>query len=393
VATEQSSFKFKSIAVPAFGPALLFGVMKGATFPVIALTARELGASLGLASLVVVMMGIGSLVGNIPAAVLTAKFGERRALFGAAILLAIGLLLCIFANRVWVLGAGVFTIGISSSVFMLARQLYLMDVTPLYLRARALSLLGGTSRIGMFIGPFLSAGFMLFLDLIGAYLLGLLASFGIAVIAYRTADLAPGATTSSGPKSGFKRVLTRYRRIYLTLGLGILLLSVLRGARDVVIPLWADTLGLSPAMISIVYGIVTAVDMSVFYPAGKIMDTHGRVWVSVPACMIMGTSLLLLPMTTGVGTLLAAGMLLGFGNGISSGLVMTLGADSAPPEARTQFLGVWRFMQDAGTMGGPMLVSLVTTAASLSAGIVAVGLVGFVAAGLFWRWIPRPDRS
>lgn len=393
MATEQNPFSFKSIAVPAFGPAVLFGLMKGAIYPVLALTARDMGASLATASLIVMLAGIGSLSGNIPAALVTARFGERRALIGASVLLAFGLLLCMFAPSILILGCGVLAIGLSSSVFLLARQLYLMDATPLHLRARAMSLLGGTSRIGMFVGPFLGAGFMYFLGLTGAYVLGLLASLGAGVIAYRSPDLDGGGKRVPDQKIGVASVFMRYRRTFLTLGLGIVLINILRSARDVVIPLWADTLGLGPATISVIYGMVTAVDMAVFYPAGKVMDTRGRVWVSVPACVIMGISLILMSLTTGLVTLLLAGMLLGFGNGISSGLVMTLGADAAPAEARTQFLGVWRLMADIGNMGGPLLLSMVMTASSLSGGMVVVGLIGFVAAGAFWRWIPRSKRA
>ena len=44
---------------------------------------------------------------------------------------------------------------------------------------------------------------------------------------------------------------------------------------------------------------------------------------------------------------------MGLGNGISAGVVMTLGADVAPAESRTQFLGGWRLCADLGNAGGP----------------------------------------
>ena len=40
------SFTLRRIAVPAFGPSLLFGIGEGAILPVIPLSARELGACL-----------------------------------------------------------------------------------------------------------------------------------------------------------------------------------------------------------------------------------------------------------------------------------------------------------------------------------------------------------
>ena len=66
--------------------------------------------------------------------------------------------------------------------------------------------------------------------------------------------------------------------------------------------------------------------------------------------------MLALPLTQGAGTLLLAAMALGVGNGIGSGLIMTLGADHSPRHGRAQFLGVWRLMSDIGGSFGPALL-------------------------------------
>ena len=177
--------------------------------------------------------------------------------------------------------------------------------------------------------------------------------------------------------------------VFLTAGAGILLLSALRSSRQVVIPLWADHVGLDASHASLLYGLSGAIDMLVFYPAGKVMDRRGRLWVAVPSTLIMGTALLLIPLTGGFTGLLLAALLIGFGNGISSGLVMTLGADFSPDNGRGQFLGLWRFIADAGQTGGPVLLSAVTAAASLGAGVMATGMLGFAAAAVFAVVLPR----
>lgn len=76
----DNEFQLRSIAIPAFGPSLLYGVSNGAILPVIALSARELGASVALAGLITALIGIGSLFSNIPAGWLTGRIGERRGL-------------------------------------------------------------------------------------------------------------------------------------------------------------------------------------------------------------------------------------------------------------------------------------------------------------------------
>jgi len=86
---------------------------------------------------------------------------------------------------------------------------------------------------------------------------------------------------------------------------------------------------------------------------------------------------------------LIASLVIGFGNGIGSGMVMTLGADYSPSPGRAHFLGVWRLLSDVGASSGPALLSALTATLSLAAGIVSTGLLGLTAAGLLWYWIPR----
>ena len=49
-------------------------------------------------------------------------------------------------------------------------------------------------------------------------------------------------------------------------------------------------------------------------------------------------------------------------------------------------------MSDIGSTGGPALLSAVTAAVSLAAGIWCTGVTGFAAAIVLWYWIPRTAR-
>ncbi len=169
----------------------------------------------------------------------------------------------------------------------------------------------------------------------------------------------------------------------------MLLVSAVRATRQVVIPLWGQFLGLSPATIAVVFGVSGAVDMLLFYPAGRAMDRWGRVAAAVPSMSLLALGHVLVPFTHSTGTLLAVGVLMGLGNGASSGLVMTLGADLAPPADRARFLGIWRLLADSGAGAGPLLLAGITAAASLGVGIGAFGAVGVLTAVLMGRWIPR----
>lgn len=395
-------FALRRIALPVFGPTLLFALGEGVILPVVALSVRGLGGSIALAALVVTLIGVGSLVSNLPAALLTARYGERRSIVGAAVWAALAMALCALVESLWAFAVGIFMIGMAAAVFGLARQSYLTDAVPFRYRARALSTLGGMMRIGLFVGPFLGAAVIPVFGLDGAYWLGGATLLVAAAVALAMPDL-PGARSpkqaaaSSGAAAAPVRATLRsvgaaHRRLLLTIGIGTLLVMAVRASRQAVIPLWGQQIGLDAATTSLVYGLASGIDMLVFYPAGKVMDRKGRAWVAVPAMICMGVALALIPLTHSATTLLLAALLLGFGNGIGSGMVMTLGADYSPVAGRAHFLGLWRLLSDVGATTGPAVLSAMVALFSLAAGIVVTGAMAFVAAALLGYWIPRTRR-
>jgi MFS family permease len=392
-------FRLRSVAAAAYGPAALFGLSEGAVLPVVALSAIDRGASTSTAALITALLGVGSLAANIPAGVLATRIGERRSMLLAAAIMVVGVLTCLAdlgrgPRSLLLYGFGILLIGAASAVYSLARQSYLTEIVPLHMRARALSTLGGSMRVGMFLGPFAGAAVMQVAGLPGAYYVSLAAIVAAGVLVFRVPDLEVTAADRADASAVTTRGMLKQRwRVYATLGAGILLLSAIRQTRQTVVPLWAAHLGLSPTTSSIIYGVAGAIDALTFYPAGKVMDRYGRRWVAVPATLVLGVSFVVMPFAGGAVSLTVAAMVMGFGNGIGSGIVMTLGADVSPRVGRPTHLGIWNELADIGGGVGPLILSAVTALAGLGAGIVASGLVGFAAAGALWRWIPRPRRA
>jgi hypothetical protein len=261
-------------------------------------------------------------------------------------------------------------------------------------RARALSTLGGVMRIGMFIGPFIAAAAIHRFGLAGAWGVGVAALLAAALVSARLPELQSGseATDRQAAVPTLRSTLRDHRQVFLTLGVGVMLISAVRATRQAVIPLWADHLALEASVAALIFGLANGIDMLVFYPAGKLMDQKGRLWVVLPSTLIMGVALLLTPLSVGATSLLIAAALIGLGNGIGSGMVMTLGADHSPRFGRAHFLGVWRLMSDIGGSCGPALLSLLAASLSLGAGIAVTGLIAFAAAAQLAYWIPRLPR-
>ena len=89
--------------------------------PVITLSAIDRGASTSMAALIAALLGIGSIVTNIPSGILTTQAGERKSMILAAIATAGGLVLCVInlghgPTSLLVFGLGILLIGGTISV-------------------------------------------------------------------------------------------------------------------------------------------------------------------------------------------------------------------------------------------------------------------------------------
>ncbi|MEL6149629.1 MAG: MFS transporter, partial [Chloroflexota bacterium] len=127
--------------------------------------------------------------------------------------------------------------------------------------------------------------------------------------------------------------------------------------------------------------------------SGILMDRFGRKWAIVPAFVVQATGVLLIPFTGSALALAAVAALIGTGNATSSGTMMTLGGDFAPPETRGEFLGVWRFIGDVGATSAPLIVGAVAQALVLQASVFTIAGFGYGTALWFALLVPETLRK
>jgi MFS family permease len=188
-------------------------------------------------------------------------------------------------------------------------------------------------------------------------------------------------------------VLVAHRRTLLTLGSAVVVIGASRSIRNGLLPLWAESVGISASTTSLIFALAAFVDIVFFYPGGWVMDHHGRAVVAVPVVLSVAIGALLLPLTSGAAGVAGVMVLIAVGNGLGSGIVMTLGADTAPVRGRSQYLGGWRLCGDIGNSGGPLLVSAVATVAPLATACVVVGVLGLLGTAWVGYWTAALDRS
>lgn len=374
-------FRFRGLVVAAYGPTLLNAIGHGAILPVLVLRARDLGADVGTAALIAGLMGVGMLLTSLPAGSFVARFGERRTLFVAGFVDAAAMVTAGLTSSLVGLSVAMLVSGAAWTSFLIARQGYMIDAVPERYRARALSGLGGTFRIGLVLGPLLGAVLIRGDHLERAFWLAGVMSVAAGLMARLMRDFEHGRPPD---RSSVWGVLVEHRRVLLTLGTAVIVLGASRSIRTTLLPLWADHIGLSASTTSLIFAIAGLLDIALFLPGGLVMDRIGRTAVAVPVVVGVAAGCLLLPLTDtalGLGLVMAV---IATGNGLGSGIVMTLGADAAPVAGRGQFLGAWRLCGDLGNTGGPLGVGALAAALPLAAAAVSAG--GVLAAGAVWVW-------
>src|ERR1700710_3037542 len=125
MSTIEPAFTFRSIALPALLPSLLFAIGEGSVIPVIPAIASNLGATLAVAGFIAGMTMLGQLVGDIPSGWVVSRIGERRAMIYAAILAIIAVVLCMLATNAVMFGVGIFFLGLAAAVFALASHAFM----------------------------------------------------------------------------------------------------------------------------------------------------------------------------------------------------------------------------------------------------------------------------
>ena len=393
--SEGEPFRLRSLSRGVYAPSLVYALGRGMMIPAVPLFAEDLGSALGLIGLVVATRSIGATVFDIPAGLLTTRIGARNAMALGSAGVAAAALATAFAGSAQYLLLTMPLLGASETTFQISRLALVSGAVPVSHRGRAISLIGGTSRIGTFLGP-IAGGFAglqygVEVAFFGQAALALVALLLIVSEHQSGLEIAP---VDSGERAHRRiaRIVSEHHRVLIAAGSVALSLRLVREARQILIPLWGSALGLDLAQIGLIFGLSAAVDMTLFWPVGFVMDRWGRKWTIVPSLLTLAATLALVPLTTNFATFLAVGLLSGLGNGLGSGAVQVMGADLAPRERTGEFLGVWRAISDSGAIVAPLGVGALAQALTLGAAFVAPAVVGVAGAALLLFVVPETRR-
>ncbi len=364
-------------------------VCQGIVILIVPLFALDLGASAAITALVFSLRGLGNMTADIPAGWATGRFGDKTVMVCSIALMAVSALLASQASETWQLGVAAFAFGAAVASWLLSRLAHVSEAVPSHQRGKAISTMAGMQRVGNFVGPAIAG--------VVAQYYGFAAVFyGVAVIAaiamifvlfFVTTNNKSEVTEHSGLIKLVPTILAQHKRVFMTAGFAIWCLTLVRATRSLMLPVWGNAIGLDTASIGFIVSLSAGVDMLMFPIAGVVMDNYGRRPAAMSCTGLLSLGLLALPFTYDFLTMAAAAILAGAGNGVGSGINMTLGSDFAPASNRGEFLGVWRLLSDTGSLLGPLAVGATASALTLSGAFYFAAAIGALGVFTVWQFV------
>lgn len=401
MADEQLGALLRRLTLPIYVPAALYASGAAAIIPVIPLVGLQLGLDVTQVALLVAVAGLVAVVGPLPVGQAAARVGERTTLLVGGLVSITAVTACLVAALAGTDGpvpawapplfcAGILVMTLGDLTWDLGRQTYLADEIPVQFRARAMTLFGGTMRVGRIVGPLAGAGVITVWGVASAFVVHLAAALVALALMFRF--IPPRVPVAHAPHAHEPDPAPRRRdvlRPLLLVGGAVLVLTVARTNRDLLLPLIGQQYGHSEAVISLVFAVAAVVELAFILPAGSLMDRFGRAAVLVPCLALMGVGFWMAPLAASVAGFVGVSLVFAVGNGLGAGINKTLSADMTPVRNRAGWLGLWNSYTGAGGLVGPAIVA----AASGVAGVVTASIVtGWATAfGAAWAavWLPR----
>lgn len=379
----------RTLILAVYLPTLILSICTGLLLPVLPVYVTTFEVSLGLIGLVLAGESLGMLIMDVPAGRLLTRLDRKWLMIIGIVLVASSVFALSWSQSIWEVLLYRFVSGIGAAIWNISRHAYITEVTRRAQRGRAIAFFGGTNRLGVFVGPAIGGGIAARFGFdVVFYLYTALAATAI-VVAFLFIERVDETSTSVPNPLGVWGILQSHSKVLLAAGSGQLLVQMIRAARQVIIPLYGTTIGLDIGAVGLIMSLSSFVDMSLFYPAGLVMDRLGRKFAVIPSFILQGFGMALIPLAGSFAPLLIAACIIGVGNGLSAGSMMTIGSDLAPKDSIGAFLGLWRLIGDGGSVGGPVIVGAVAQVLTLGSAAFVMAGVGWLAALVFARYVPE----
>ncbi|HLL49976.1 MAG TPA: MFS transporter, partial [Thermomicrobiales bacterium] len=272
-------------------PTLLLAFAEGLLIAILPLYASGFGVGYGLVGFASSAAAIGTLLTDVPAGAVIGRVGLRPTMIAGSGLVAVSTLGLVWSDQFPGLVLLRFLAGIGIALWGLSRHAYIAEAIAPAQRGQALSVFGGINRLGIFGGPAIGGALA---DQAGIHAtFGLSATLAILALGMSALLLKPltRAATELRASHRWSLVAAGVRRNARDLSAAATaqtLGQMIRAGRFLIIPLWGSAqLRLDAAEVGAIVTAGAILDVSMFIPAGMLMDRFGRKVAAVPSFSLM----------------------------------------------------------------------------------------------------------
>ena len=359
-ATAHASMMIVIPALPRFMDELGGAVFFGSAF--------ALGMALSSSS-------IGRFMTNIPAGMLSEKIGRKHVIIVGALIVALFSSLSGTASNAPIFWLYRFLIGIGSAMTITVANVVATDLSTVENRGRVLGLMHGmqlivgisTPALGGFLAEWVSLRTPFYVSGVGIVVFAIWALFRLPET--RPQRIQQVARVEGGAHRRFETLgLLKDNRFLLICLLGFATFFLRGGAMTGLIPLYADqVLAMGPGMLGILFTVSSLIHGILVYPAGAASDRYGRKPMIVPAGVLVGIGIAVIPFTNDLLTFGIAFVFLLAAMGWGGQAPTAYLGDIAPEGMRGVSFGLYRTFGDAAGIVGPLIATGLADAISFQA--------------------------
>jgi len=359
----------------------------GAVVPVLPAYATDFGASGTQLGLVVAAFGLGRLVINVPAGLLSGRVDPRiPLLIAVACVVALQALTATAASLETLLWLRLGT-GLAGGAAITFGMVLIAEVAVPEERGRAMSLLQGMQLAGGVAGPAVGG--------VSAELLGTRApflisgAFALLVLVFGARRLlrsplrSPEEARVEGDLSttGPVRRMLKDRSFWAICAVGFAVFFHRFGGTQSLIPVIAYTIaGLSVGELGLLMALVTVVNVLSLPLAGSLSDRVGRKRVIVPGLVLVAVAMPAYVLSETSAWFVVATLVTGVAMGFSGPAPAAYVTDVAPADGRGPAIGIFRTSGDLAAVVGPIALGWLTDVTDYRVAVLALAAVMLVVA-------------
>ena len=275
------------------------------------------------------------------------------------------------------------------------RDALIGEIAPSHLRGACYGLRQSLDTVGAFAGPLLAVAFMVLLanDIQAVFWIAAIPAFisvAILILAVKEPQTTRHPGDSKGETKGEARSPIQFqdlRQVGAPYWWLVIVGAVLALARfsEAFLVLRAENVGLSIALVPLVFVVMNAVYAASAYPAGTLSDRMDRRYILAIGFVVLIVADVVLALATGIGMVIAGVVLWGLHMGLTQGLLAAMVADTAPAKIRGTAFGIFNMATGLALLGDNVAAGWLweTFGPSgtflMGAGITSVALAGLVA--------------